>query len=221
MASAGTGVVVCLLVALAAGVGACSSERQPPDELVDGNRATHPSVSLDAPTPQILTKVSVVQPLRRRTGTAAGRCLAAARDHVPSGQLVVRIGVTGMSVTFPTASGRALVACDSGRTEWCGRAYGRLEHRRLHDPRLDLACMTAAGDPLAFAWFEPGRGTAYVAVRQPGYVEAYRVVGAAPVRISTTSGISATNSSATFDVSEHGRRGALLRRSTLVARVAG
>jgi len=63
--------------------------------------------------------------------------------------------------------------------------------------------------------------TAYVAVRQPGYVEAYRVAGAVPVRISTTSGISATNSSATFDVSEHSRRGALLRRSTFVARVAG
>ena len=140
---------------------------------------------------------------------------------MPSGPLVVRIGVRGMSVTFPTAAGRALVACDGGRAEWCGRAYGRLEHGRLHDPRLDLACMTAAGDPLAFGWFEPGRGTAYVAVRQPGYVEAYRVAGAVPVRISTTTGISARNSSATFDVSEHSRRGALLRRSTFVARVAG
>ena len=85
--------------------GACSGERHPPAELVDGTRATPPSVPLDAPTPQILTKVSVVQPPRERAGTAAGRCLAAARDHVPSGRLVVRIGVSGMSVTFPTASG--------------------------------------------------------------------------------------------------------------------
>ena len=221
MTSAGTGMVVWLLVALVAGVGACSDGRHPPAELVDGSRATPPSVPLDAPTPQILTKASVVQPPRERAGTAAGRCLAAARDHAPSGRLVVRIGVSGMSVTFPTASGRALVACDGGRAAWCGRAYGRLEHGRLHDPRLDLACVAAAGAPLAFAWFEPGRGTAYLAVRQAGYVEAYPVVGAAPVRVSTTSGISATNSTATFDVSEHGPRGALLRRSTFVARVAG
>jgi hypothetical protein len=219
--SAGTGIVVWLLVALVAGGGACSSEHQPPTELVDGSRTTPPPFSLDAPTPQIQTKVAVVQPLRRRAGTATGPCLAAARDHAPSGPLVARIGVSGLSVTFPTASGRALVACDSGRAEWCGRAYGRLEHGRLHDPRLDLACTTAEGAPLAFGWFEPGRGTVYVAVRQPGYVEAYRVAGRAPVRISTTSGISATNSSATFDVSEHDRRGALLRRSTFVARVAG
>jgi len=215
------GMAVWLVVALVAGVDACSSERHPPAELVDGSRATPPSVSLDAPTPQILTKVSVVEPLLRRAGPAGGRCLAAARDHAPSGPLVVRIGVSGMSVTFPTASGRALVACDGGRAEWCGRAYGRLEHGGLHDPRLDLACVTAAGARLAFAWFEPGRATAFLAVRQQGYVEAYRGAGAVPVRISTTSGISATNSSATFDVSEHGPRGALLRRSTFVARVAG
>jgi hypothetical protein len=81
--------------------------------------------------------------------------------------------------------------------------------------------MTSAGRPVAFAWFEPGRGTAYLAVRQPGYVEAYRVTGGVPVRITTTSAISATDSSATFDLSEHDRRGALLRRSTFVARVAG
>jgi hypothetical protein len=219
--SAGTGMVAWFLVALVAGIGACSGERHPPAELVDGSRATPPSVPLDAPTPQILTKVSVVEPRRQPAGTAAGRCLAAARDHAPSGRLVLRIGASGMSVTFPTAAGRALVACDGGRAEWCGRAYGRLEHGRLHDPRLDLACVSEAGAPLAFAWFEPGRGTAYVAVRRPGYVEAYRVAGAAAVRISTTSGISATNWSATFDVSEHGPRGALLRRSTFVARIAG
>ena len=145
MTSAAMGMAVWLVVALVAGVGACASERHPPAELVDGSLATPPPVSLDAPTPQILTKVSVVQPLRRRAGTAAGRCLAAARDHVPSGQLVVRIGVTGMSVTFLTASGMALVACDGGRAEWCGRAYGRLGHGGLHDPRLDLGCATTAG----------------------------------------------------------------------------
>src|SRR6188472_1627537 len=62
--SAGAGMVVWLLVALVAGVGACSGGRHSPAELIDGSRATPPSVPLDAPTPQILTKVSVVQPPR-------------------------------------------------------------------------------------------------------------------------------------------------------------
>jgi len=74
---------------------------------------------------------------------------------------------------------------------------------------------------LAFAWFEPDRQTAYVAVRQNGYVEVYRVAGGVPARVSTPSHISTADSSATFDVSEHDTTGALLRTSTIVARVAG
>jgi hypothetical protein len=74
---------------------------------------------------------------------------------------------------------------------------------------------------VAFAWYEPGRQTAYIAVRHPKYVEVYRVAGRSPVRVSTTTGISETDASATFEVSEHDRRGALLRASTVTTRVAG
>ena len=68
------------------------------------------------------------------------------------------------SVTVGTVSHRSLYACDgrpahgSGTAHWCGTAYGRLEHGRLLDPRLDLsACTDAGGRPLAFAWMEAQR----------------------------------------------------------------
>ena len=221
MARGRTATVACVVAAaLAASVG-CSREDPPPAELVDGSRARAPAVQLEAPTPQIRTTVSIVRPQQARVGSLAGRCLDAAREHAPYGYVVGRVGASGSSVTFRT-SGSALVACDgSDRARTCGRAYGRIEHDRLVDPRLDLACTTASGAPLAFSWFEPRRQTAYVAVRQPGYTEVYRVAGHVPVRISTPTGISAPDSSAAFDVSEHDATGALLRRSTIVARVAG
>ena len=105
---------------------------------------------------------------------------------------------------------------------FCGRAYARLEAGRLPDPRLDLAgCATTTGDTVAFAWFEPGPHTSFVAVRQRGYVEVYPVVAHVPVRISTTANISTQESRATFEVSEHDASGALLRSSILEARAAG
>ena len=98
----------------------------------------------------------------------------------------------------------------------------RLESGRLLDPRLDLAgCATTSGDTVAFAWFQPGPHTSFVAVRQQGYVEVYPVVAHLPVRISTTAHISTQESRATFEVSEHDASGALLRSSILEARVAG
>lgn len=212
-----------LLVVVAAG--GCTGGGHPPDQLVDGTRAETPVVPLEAPTPQVLTKASVVSTQYARTETAVRRCLAAARDHTPSGAAVLRIGASGVSVTFRTASGRALLACDGidpTGASWCGRAYGRLERGRLHDPRLDLVgCTSAAGNPVAFAWFEPGRSTSYLAVRQRGFVEVYPAAGGVPIRISTTTGISPEDSGASFEVSEHDRGGALLRSSTFETRVAG
>jgi len=209
-----------LLATVLVGAG-CSHENRPPLELVDGSRARAPAVHLEAPTPQILTKVSVRRPPRVQAGSLAAGCRDTAREHAPNGRIVVRVGASGSTATFRT-SGSALLACDgSGPGHICGRAYGRTKRDRLLDPRLDLACKTAAGAPLAFAWFEPGRQTAYVAVRQNGYVEVYRVAGGVPVRVSTPSHISTSDSSATFEVSEHDTTGALLRTSTIVARVAG
>jgi hypothetical protein len=149
----------------------------------------------------------------------------AAAGPAPAGQAIVRVGATGVSVSY--RSGSALRACDGdagsvAAKRWCGRAYGRLARGRLLDPRLDVAgCRTPDDTPVAFAWFEPGPRSSYIAVRQPGYVEVYPVVGGLPVRISTTSAIEDETSGARFRVSEYDSDGRPLRSSTLDARVSG
>jgi hypothetical protein len=206
----------------------CTGRDSPPRVLVDGTPTAEPAVRLQAPTPQIQTKVAVVDYHSAKPGTQAAQCLATVHDHVSKGHVVERIGVNGASVTLRTSSTRGLIACDrsaghrAGESRWCGRAFGRVAHGRLRDPRLDLAsCLTVDGGPIAFAWFEPGRDTAYVAVRQHGYVEVYRVAGGLPLRLTTASGIDLETSSARFEVSEHDGGGTLLRSSVLDARVAG
>jgi hypothetical protein len=103
---------------------------------------------------------------------------------------------------------------------WCGRAYGRLRHGRLADPRLDLACTTARGETVAFAWIQASPTARYLVVRHPTYAESYLVRGDLPVRI-VGSDVDVTRSSAAFDVSEHAANGRLVRRFRLRARVAG
>ncbi len=215
-------------IVVVANAGGCARDDSPPTRLADGSPAGVPTVELDAPKPQIVTKASSVRPSRAPRRSLAGRCIAESYDHPVGSAVVVRVGTTGSSVTFRTSSGLALVGCDgdaSGKGaahSFCGRAYARLERGRLRDPRLDLAgCTTATGDTVAFAWFQPGPKTSSVAVQQPGYVEVYPVVGRVPVRISTTANVAAQDSRATFEVSEHDASGALLRSSILEARVAG
>ena len=215
-------------IVVVANAGGCARDDSPPTRLADGSPAGVPTVELDAPKPQIVTKASSVRPSRAPRRSLAGRCIAESYDHPVGSALVVRVGTTGSSVTFRTSSRLALVGCDgdaSGKGaahSFCGRAYARLERGRLRDPGLDLAgCTTATGDTVAFAWFQPGPKTSSVAVQQPGYVEVYPVVGRVPVRISTTTNIAAQDSRATFEVSEHDVSGALLRSSILEARVAG
>jgi hypothetical protein len=216
----GLAVGVALVATMTAG--GCSRGDAVPSELVDGSTARPPPVVLEgAPTPQVLTKVSMIATRRATSATIGGRCAAAARRHGRDDPIAVRIGAASRSVTLRDASGRMLVACDGagrrGDARWCGGAYGVLDRGRLRDPRLE----TVAGDPIAFAWYEPGPSATYVAVRQRDYGEVYPVAGALPVRITTTTGISVADSSATFEISEHDARGRLLHSSTLEARVAG
>jgi len=222
----GIGTLVAIVVFTSAG--GCAQGNSPPTRLVDGSPARVPTVGLVAPKPQIVTKAALVRPSRAPRHSLAGKCVSESHHHPMGSALVVRVGTTGSSVTFRTASGLALVGCDgdaSGKRaahSFCGGAYARLERGRLSDPRLDLAgCTTTSGDTVAFAWFQPGPKTSSVAVRQGHYVEIYPVVGRIPVRISTTENIAAQDSRATFDVSEHDASGALLRSSVLEARVAG
>ena len=224
----GSRVAVATLVAVASA--ACGGETTPPAQLIDGTPAQRPSpVALDAVAgDQIATTVVAVDARRVEPRTVAAQCLRRARDHSAVGPVVSRVAVNGESVTFRDSSGRSLVACDragprpDGRAVWCGIAVGRLESGRLQDPRLDLArCRSPADDPAASAWVVPGRATRYVAVRQPGFIEVYRVARGLPVRITTTSGIDEEGSRASFSITEHDRRGRLLRAYTLDAQVAG
>jgi hypothetical protein len=209
-----------LVFSCAIPVAGCGDNRAPPERLLDGSRATAPKVDLEGvDEPAIATKVDIATPRSIAsclgpTGTRAG------------GPILRRVGVNGISITFGTASGRGVYACDSstsrpGRERWCGRAYGRLQNGALTDPRLDLTCVTEEGNPMAFVWIEPEVGTRYVVVGQDGFVEVYAVAGDLPVRVTTIKDIAEAESAASVDVSEHGRRGMLLRAYTLEARVAG
>lgn len=220
------GLVLTAIVALVQT--ACFGGGERPARLADGSPARRPSVALDgARSSQVETRATAMDP-RGALPSAVASCLAATREHRPRAPLVSRVGVDGASVTFRTASGGSLVACDgnafhAGPDEpWCGRALGRVRDGRLLDPRLDLAaCSTSYSDPIAFAWVEPERGARYVVVRRHGFDEVYRAVAGLPVRITTTSDIDLETSSASFAVSEHDRSGRLLRSYTLRVRVAG
>jgi hypothetical protein len=207
------------LVALSCGAlaaAACRHDPATPNRLVDGSSAAAPPVALaaigeDAP---IASKVEVVAVGDVAVGSMAASCLDQLGASASPSPIVTRIGVDGESVTFQGASRRGAHACDGtdGRVHahlWCGSAYGRLAARRLTDPRLDLACTTASGAPVAFAWIEPAAGTRFEAA------------AGLPVRITTTKDIDLEESSAAFEISEHDARGSQLRSYTLMARVAG
>jgi hypothetical protein len=224
----GSLVAVATLVAIAAV--ACAGDEKPPTRLIDGTQAERPSaITFEGiAKDQIATRVKFVDARRVAPTTRAAQCLRRARDHAAVGPVVARVGVNGESVTFRSSSGHSLIACDraaavnEGRDVWCGIAVGRLEHGRLQDPRLDLAgCRTAAADPVAFVWVEPGRTARYVTVGQPGFTEVYRVTSGLPVRVTTTSGIDEDGSRASFLITEHDGDGRLLREYMLDARVAG
>jgi hypothetical protein len=107
------------------------------------------------------------------------------------------------------------------RRRWCGGAYGTLSARRLNDPRLDLGCVTADGKPVASIWVEPARSTRYVVVLQASHAELYEAAAEQPVRVASTAGVDLSRSGATFELREHDRSGALLRRYRVEATVAG
>jgi hypothetical protein len=220
------GIVLVALAALAQV--ACLGGDRPPGRLADGSPVPAPSVTLDGVSSRQVATMAAALDLHDAGTGPVGRCLSAMREHVPGAPIVRRVGVDGASVTYRSASGRDLVACDGtalsgehNRT-WCGVALARVRDERLPDPRLDLAsCSTPSGDSVAFAWVEPGPRTRYVAVGRHGFVEVYPVIAGLPIRVAATSGIDLDTSSASFDVSEHDAKGQLLRSYTLRARVAG
>ena len=119
-----------------------------------------------------------------------------------------------------------MFACDAtgvrleGR-EWCGVSAGRLEHRRVSDPRLELLCRDRRGRHVASAFVNPTRRARWVAVAEAGLSELYPTAAGLPVRIATTTAVDYEHARATFRVEQldAGRR--VIERSRVVARVAG
>jgi hypothetical protein len=129
------------------------------------------------------------------------------------------------SLTYRTQDGRSLASCDSigvrieGRP-WCGAATGTLYGGQLRDPRLVL-CQPGAGRPVGFIWVTPARRARWIGVVAHGRTELYRVAAGLPVRVSTDRNVRISGSQATFVVRDYAAGGGLLRRRTIVARVAG
>jgi hypothetical protein len=179
--------------------------------------------------PLILTRVRTLELEDASREAPIRACLRRYEGFArPVSPLVERVGVNGESLTVKDLSGFWLLGCDSsagpaqGDGRWCGAVPGRLYDDRLRDPRLSIAsCTTSDGEPVGFAWIQPGPSASYVAVAQRGYAEAYEVAAGLPVRVVTTTDISVEESGARFDVSEHDADGGLLREYELDARVAG
>lgn len=194
---------------------------------MDGSKVADSPVRLEGiGDPAILARVQVVRDVM--PGTRADSCLrgrGGAHGARPRGPIVERIGAESESVSFRESTG--LRACDNSTgaheesRRWCGGAFGRLYDGHLRDPRLSIGCTTAGGKRIGFAWVEPANGVRYVVVEQQGFVEVYEVAGKLPVRIASTRDVSIERSRATFEVSEHDRRGRLRREYRLDAAVAG
>ena len=220
------------MAALVAGsmlVAACDgNDDGAPTTLMNGAKAAELTVDLeDVENPAVLTSVTVRRVEEIEGASAVATCLQQDWDDRPYGPIVMRVGVSGESVTFRNRSRRGLYGCDNSQgareedLRWCGGAFGHLDRGHLRDPRLDMgACTTREGGLLGFAWIEPGSGAKYVVVQQPGYAEVYEVGGGLPVRV-TTSDVEIEGSRATFELSEHDANGRAIRRYRVDARVAG
>ena len=211
---------LCLGVVLALPLGCTRGMDRPPAVLVDGSPAGPPPVVLEGVDgPQVAARTRVAQ---------AGSPMPAlcASFKAPRQRVIERVGVSGASVTFFDAARSGVRACDAtdldgSRVErWCAYAFGRLVSRRLRDSRLTVTCRDSDGRPVGFAWIQPGRGAAYIAVEEQGYAEVHAVSGTTPIRV-TSPRVDLAMSRATFAISEHARDGSLLRSYDVEAYVSG
>jgi hypothetical protein len=178
--------------------------------------------------PVVSTTVTLLDSAQLERGSVPERCLhGPLAERRIDGPVATRTGVDAVSVTVEDASGTSLLGCvdslgprDENR-RWCGTVYGKLAAGRLADPRLDILCVTRDGESIASAWVEAGADARYVVVSQAGYAEAYEIAAGLPVRITSTRDVDTSRARATFEVSEHGAEGDLLRRYRLEAYVAG
>jgi hypothetical protein len=206
-----------ILSALALCATACDDDARP-SRLLDGEAAAE----LVPVAGSVVTRVRVVR--AAFLGRRFTSCMRAneRRQFTETTLVVERIGVFSQSLTFRDPGGRHLNACDGAFDDtWCGRSVARLYDGRLLDPRLDILCRDAEGRRLAYAWIEPAAGSHWIGVDQGSYTELYEVAAQLPVRIATSRGIDEDASSATFEITQYGLRGAELIRGRLEVAVAG
>lgn len=212
-----------LILALAGG---CRADMpSAPSNLVDGSPARRPPVVLEGVGgPSVATVVRLMPADGAASRSYAASCIAA-MGEAPAA-VVERVGVNGRSITFLDPGHRTAHACDaisaadSEEGRWCGSAFAQLWSGRLRDPRLSLTCRSLDGDPVGFAWIQPGAETRYIVVRGSGYAEVYAAADDVPVRV-TTEVVDVGSSRAVFSISEHARSGRRLRSYELDAQVAG
>ncbi|OFW75691.1 MAG: hypothetical protein A2Y55_10965 [Actinobacteria bacterium RBG_16_68_12] len=208
--------------------GCDSNDSGAPLTLMTGARAPEPATNLEGVEGRAaMTSVTTGRTDAIEPGTMIAECVERAGSDTLSGPIVIRLGVSGESVTFRDETRHGLHGCDNSlgpreaRQRACGVAFGQLLAGRLRDPRLNVGgCSTRDGEPLGFAWVEPDTGTRFVAVEQDGYVEVYETAAGLPIRV-TTGDVDIERSSAEFRISEHGSDGHLIRRYRLEASVAG
>jgi hypothetical protein len=216
-------------VTLASAVAGCGRGEPRPVRLLDGSLAHSLPRTLGS-----LGAGAVVSTVRVLPASRLGRhgraCLAAFRDEfaiTPATRVVVRVGVVGATLTFKDGTGRVVLGCDrsaarAGKSgSWCAHSVGRLAGGRLDDPRVDILCLDARGDPVGFGWVDPrAPGARWIVVRGGQRSEVEPVVAGFPVRVVTNQ-VDRLTSSATFAVTEYAANGAELARYRLRAGVAG
>ena len=216
-------VAAIVLVAAAVFVSAGCGSSQPAVKLTDG--------SAGKPLPAALERLGDTAVLtRERTVTlrsidARGRaCVArsASRVLVPRQTLVERIDHLGLSVTFRPRGGPFVYGCTSSGSSsgWCGHVVGEVRQGHLVDPRLDIACRTAAGDAIGSAWIEPVAQARWIIVRGQGVIQIYPTAASLPVRVTTLS-TDIPTATAVFRVEQYDAQGTRVLEATLRTAVAG
>jgi hypothetical protein len=215
-----------LVVAAVLGCAACGGS-EPPVKLADG--------SPGAPIPAELAHLGHAALLTTertaslRAADAGGReCAARAsgRPLVRDQVLVERVDRYGASVTLRPRGSPFVFGCTSAsgssatRGAWCGHVVGEIRNGHLIDPRLDIACRTAAGKAIGSAWVEPVAHAKWIVVRDHALTQVYPVAASLPVRVTTLSA-DVPSATAVFRVEQYDAAGTRVSEATIRTAVAG
>ena len=220
--SRAAGITVAVVLACAA----CGGSR-PAVTLADGSPGTPiPAVLEHLGDTAVLTTERTLVP--RALDARGHECVRLATGHAlsPDQVLVERVDRFGSSVTFRPRGGPLVFGCASAgggsgsQGRWCGHVVGEIRNGRLVDPRLDIACRTAAGRAIGSAWIEPVVHARWIVVRDHGLVQIYPVATPLPVRVMTRA-VDVPTATAVFRVEQYDAAGTRVSEATIRTAVAG